>query len=152
MKASVFIQTALIDQMQQIADLGLWFHLAKLIPSGVEVLARVNYAAEWDALSGAFSPTSSLVPKLYSELFPGSYKKYPTSKDFYSDTCIWMAYGESERHKYLILPITDPQDSSEAFIFVHQWFEDFKAACRQVLEKIESGKLQDIEVLAQKEI
>lgn len=43
MKASVFIKVALIDQMQQIADFGLWYHLAKLIPPGVEVLARVVY-------------------------------------------------------------------------------------------------------------
>lgn len=43
MKASEFIKVALLDQMQQIADLGLWFHLAKLLPSGVELIGIVAY-------------------------------------------------------------------------------------------------------------
>lgn len=146
MKASVFIKTALIDQMQQIADLGLWFHLAKLIPSGVEVLARVTYAGPPFMYGGnVFLPEKieNVVARFYADHAPEYSFKYTTSKEFFSinpTTFLTSDEQDAEQHLQVI-------GTGESVIYVPQWFEDFKCWCGLVLGKIEAGELEDIEVL-----
>ena len=143
MKASVFIKVALIDQMQQIADLGLWYHLAKLLPSGFDVLARVCNESTQD---------------FYHNHLP-KYHHFPTSKDFFSELVgansdkmfIWLMSEEksAERHLQIIerdKAVTSHYPPTQMFIHVPQWFDDFKVACQTVLAKVEAGELDDIEI------
>lgn len=146
MKASVFIKTALIDQMQQIADLGLWFHLAKLIPSGVELLARVRYAGPPHMYEGnIFLPLTieKVVEGFYREYAPEYVGKYSHSKEFFSvnPTCYLVSDQQgAENH------LNYSQDG-KFVVYVPQWFEDFKSWCEIILEKIEAGEIENIEVL-----
>lgn len=146
MKASQFIEVALIDQMQQIADLGLWYHIAKLIPSGMELLARVVYMGPDDGM--VFGPLrlEDIVDKFYKEYLP-QYPIMPKSKKFFSIySQIWLT--SDERHKGLNLQeAVESGALTKYYLHVPQWFEDFKTACQTVLGKIASGELQDIEVL-----
>ena len=165
MKASVFIQTALIDQMQQIADLGLWFHLAKLIPSGVDMLTRVterneNGGRTWGEHNPMGLALTDPVPvwEFYKKFFPPGYHErsvYSSGSNFFavSPNGRWLTSAPEDAGKHL-QPIGEKEEWRVQSCYVHvpQWFEDFKTACRQVLAKIESGELQDIEVLAQKEV
>lgn len=146
MKASIFIKTSLVDQMQQIADLGLWFHLAKLIPSGVEVLARVRYAGPPFMYDGnVFLPETieRVVGEFYKEFAPRYNGLYPTSKDFFSvrPNC-FLTSDPSDAEKHI-----SRDENGMVFIHVPQWFYDFKSWCEIILEKIEAGNLEDIEVL-----
>lgn len=145
MKATTFIKTALIDQMQQIAGLGLWFHLAKLIPSGVEVLARVTQQHLLSA-DGVFPWPDSLstaVARFYSDYAPDYAGKYTTSKEFFSiNPKVVLVSDQQGAEHHLGHTIT-----GEGVIYVPQWFEDFKGWCEIVLAKIEAGELEDIEVL-----
>lgn len=143
MKASEFIKVALIDQMQQIADLGLWFHVSRMLPAGVELLARVNYLGEDDGM--AFGPfrMEDWVKKFYAEVFPGKYSAYPDSASFFSKyPKIWLTSKSEEQEAHLTTT-----ETGKTFVHVPAWFEDFKSACRIVLYKIEAGELEDIEVL-----
>ncbi len=145
MKASTFIKTALIDQMQQIADLGLWFHLAKLMPSGIEVLARVRYAGPPYMYEGnVFLPETieRVVGEFYKEFFQG-YPQNAVSKEFFSvNPKVWLVSDQQGAENHLGKTTT-----GEGVIYVPQWFEDFKIACEKVLTMIEAGELEDIEVL-----
>lgn len=156
MKASVFIKTALIDQMQQIADLGLWFHLAKLIPSGVDVLARVWYNGKSAFMQDGliFLPESieRFIARFYSDVFPGNYHQFPTSTNFFSVAGgVWLTSEPEYAEKHLqFVPcrvVTSVPLPQEIYIHVPQWFDDFKTACRMVLDEIAAGNLEDIEVL-----
>lgn len=157
MKASIFIKTALIDQMQQIADLGLWYHISKLLPSGVEVLARVRYAGKdvfLDAVNMPFSVPSSgvidnqekslqLVRKFYKEFAQEYAGKYPTSMEFFSiNPNAWLVSDQQGAENHLGTTV-----DGKPVIYVPQWFEDFKGWCGVVISKIEAGELEDIEVL-----
>jgi hypothetical protein len=145
MKASIFIKVALIDQMQQIADLGLWFHLAKLIPSGVEVLAMVSQQKSLSE-DGEFAwpdSISSAVSRFYSEFAPEYSGKYSASKEFFSvNPKAWLVSDQQGADHHL-----KNTPTGEGVIYVPQWFEDFKGWCTLVLNRIESGELKDIEVL-----
>jgi len=165
MNASTFIKVALLEQMQQIADLGLWFHLAKLLPSGVEVLARVSFFSRinWNPGLYQIMPIPESVRLFYAETMP-EYHHYPTSKDFYSQfdifvetPFVWLLSDDDDRglHLTVIEPSAEvvstlPQ-RRQVYIHVPQWFADFKASCKSVLDKIESGELKDIEVFPQKD-
>lgn len=143
MKASVFIKTALIDQMQQIADLGLWFHLAKLIPSGVEVLARVWYLNDDDGMVFLPDRIEDFVKRFYKEVIPGEYSIFPQDSAFFSRyPRIYLTsapeYAEKHRQSFGVV---------KTHIHVPQWFDDFKSACQIVLDEIAAGNLEDIEVL-----
>lgn len=146
MKASTFIKVALIDQMQQIADLGLWFHVSRLIPPGVELLARVFYAGPPFNYDGnVFLPETieRMVKVFYEQNFPDGYEKYPDSSGFFNIyPKIWLTSDAEDAGRHNTSDIR-----GNVFIHVPQWFEDFKAACQTVLDKIESGELEDIEVL-----
>lgn len=146
MNASTFIKVALLEQMQQIADLGLWYHLSRLIPPGVELLGRVNFAGAPFMYDGnIFLPETieRVVEKTYRDLFPADYKFYPTGKEFFNIyPQILLTSHESEAHLHLT---TD--EAGMKFVHVPQWFADFKAACKIVLDETESGELEDIEVL-----
>lgn len=146
MKASVFIKTAMIDQMQQIADLGLWFHLSRLLPSGVELLARVRYAgAPYNYDGNVFLPETleRMVKLFYKEFFPEKYTFSPTQKEFFNIyPQLFLTSNESEAHLHLT------QDEKEIkYIHVPAWFADFKIACQIVLGEIKAGRIEDIEVL-----
>lgn len=145
MNASTFIKVALLDQMQQIADLGLWFHLSRLLPSGVEVLGRVRFAGPPFMYDGCiFLPETieRVIEKTYHALFP-NYQFYPSEKDFFNiHPQLFLTSNESEASLHLT---TD--EKGMKFIHVPTWFADFKAACRIVLDDIEGGAIQDIEVL-----
>lgn len=162
MNASTFIKVALIDQMQQIADLGLWFHLAKLLPSGVEVLARVTYCGEhWWKEAYHVGPGGALfmaVQKFYQNTLP-EYRHFPNSKEFYSKMVvnssvmfIWLTNEDSEAERHLQIierdahVVTSHYPPPQIFIHVPQWFADFKAACKIVLDGIEKGEFQDVEI------
>ena len=144
MKASVFIKVALIDQMQQIADLGLWYNLAKLIPSGVELLARVAYLSNDDGIVFLPFRIEDVVKRFYTEYLP-QYPVFPDSKGFFSrNPQIWLTSADFDKEKHLQaiqygIRVTH-------YIHVPQWFDDFKTACGAVLDKIESGELEYIEV------
>lgn len=144
MKASTFIKVALIEQMQQIADLGLWFHLSRLIPSGVELLARVKYeGAPYNYDGMVFLPETieRMVSVFYGENFPKGYVKFPTQKEFFSIyPQIWLTSDVSHAKMHLT-------ENKGFFIHVPTWFADFKAACEIVLSEIENGTIKDIEVL-----
>jgi len=146
MKASVFIKTALIDQMQQIADLGLWFHLAKLIPPSVELLARVANPEKRFVDDGLiFLPTriEDIVNDFYKAYFPAQYATdgYPTGTGFFTmHPKIWLCDADENQH-------FQKDEIGRVFIHVPTWFADFKAACQTVLNEIEIGKIKDIEVL-----
>jgi len=169
MKASIFIKTALIDQMQIIADAGLWFHLAKLIPSGVEVLARVRYASKHvygevesnnsAGYVGIYSNgvieyplyVSDYVNKLYEELFPIKYRELgaaSVSKEFFSvKPLVWLTSSDGGEKTHLqVIGEPEPMRAQSFYIHVPIWFEDFKTACKAVLAKIESGEVSDIDV------
>ena len=153
MKASIFIKVALIDQMQQIADLGLWFHLAKLIPSGVELLERVWCAGVSFNYDGhIFLPETieRMVSQFYAQHFPDGYEKgYPTGTGFFNIyPKIWLTSEPSGADKHL-QPVGEKKEwqAQPYCIHVPQWFEDFKNAAGNILAEIESGKLEDIEVL-----
>ncbi len=168
MNASTFIKVALLDQMQQIADLGLWYHVAKLLPSGFEVLARVTYCGEqwWkdEWRVGEEFALSLAVQKFYRNTLP-EYHHYPTSKDFYSagpianstKMFVWLTSEDGDADKHLELIARDESVVSshypppQVFIHVPQWFDDFKAACKIVLDEIESGELQDIQIFSTKD-
>lgn len=146
MKATTFIRTALIDQMQQIAGLGLWFHLAKLIPSGVEVLARVRYAGPPFMYGGnVFLPETieRIVGEFYKEFAPDYAGKYTTSKEFFSINPKVFLVSDQQGAEYHLKNVP----TGEGVIYVPQWFEDFKGWCETILSKIEAGELEDIEVL-----
>lgn len=146
MKASTFINVALLEQMQQIADLGLWFHLSRLIPSGVELLGRVNFAGAPFMYDGnIFLPETidRVVEKTYNDLFPPDYKFYPNGKGFFNIyPQIFLTSNENEAHRHLTV-----DEIGIKYVHVPQWFADFKIACKIVLEEIESGDVEDIEVL-----
>lgn len=150
MKASVFIRTALIDQMQQIADLGLWFHLAKLIPSGVEVLARVRYAGTQIHDDGYITLPNTIdrmVGEFYKEFAPIYASNYPKSKDFFCiHPTVLLTSDPSDAEKHLT-----KNEKGQVFIHVPQWFETFKVFCEVILFRIEGNvtgfNLEDIEVL-----
>jgi len=160
MKASEFIKVALIDQMQQIADLGLWFHLAKLIPQGVELLARVKYLNDSDGyLLTEHNPESTSITDhfqtsdFYEEYFPKGYYEigvHFASNNFFS--------GMKTRHWLTSMPedaISHLQPYGEKvqwgaqpyYLHVPQWFEDFKTAAKDIYVMIMMGQLKDIEVL-----
>lgn len=150
MKASTFIKTALITQMQQIADLGLWFHLAKLIPSGVEVLARVRLPIDTSKGYGTgdryILPSAVpgfIVDDFYAEYAPEYSGKYSISKEFFSlNQKTWLVSDQQGAEYHL-----KNAPTGESVIYVPQWWEDFKGWCDVILSKIESGDLEDIEVL-----
>lgn len=146
MKASVFIKIALLEQMQQIADLGLWFHLSRLIPSGVELLGRVRFeGAPFMYEGNVFLPGTieRVVKKVYFSLFPPEYKFYPEGKDFFSVyPQVFLTSHEDEAHRHLTV-----DENGVKYVHVPQWFSDFKAACKIVLDEIERGAIKDIEVL-----
>mgnify|MGYP005609492749 CR=1 FL=1 len=146
MKATTFIKIALIDQMQQIADLGLWYHLAKLLPSGVEVLARVRYAGPPYMYDGnVFLPEKieNVVGEFYKEFAPEYAGKHPTSKEFFSiNPNAWLVSDQQGAENHLGTTV-----DGKPVIYVPQWFEDFKGWCGVVISKIEAGDLEDIEVL-----
>ena len=148
MKASVFIKVALIDQMQQIADLGLWFHVAKLIPPGVELLARVFYAGPpFNCDGNVFLPETieRMVKVFYDQNFPDGYDKYPEGSDFFSIyPQIWLTSDAKDAGKHNTSDIR-----GNVLIHVPQWFDDFKNACGIVLYEIEKGRIHDIDVLRQ---
>lgn len=159
MKASTFIKVALIDQMQQIADLGLWFHLAKLIPSGAELLARVTERNEnggrlWyeGNAEGLSIPDNVPTWDFYKKYFPAGYYErdiYMAGSSFFSVVPkLWLTSDPSDADKHL-QPIGEKKKwrVQPCFIHVPQWFEDFKNACGIVLLEIEGGKIEDIEVL-----
>lgn len=147
MKASDFIKVALIDQMQQIADLGLWFHLSRLIPPGVELLGIVVYGMD----GGDYSDQdylNRLARAIYGDFFPEVYNFYPTNKTFYSpspDLFLTSDDGELNNHEFTPRPRID--ENGNKIIYVPQWFEDFKYACKAVLIEIQNGKIEDVEVL-----
>jgi hypothetical protein len=146
MKASTFIKTALIDQIQQIADLGLWYHISKLLPSGVEVLARVRYAGPPYMYDGnVFLPEKieNVVGEFYKEFAPEYAGKYSTSKEFFStNPNAWLVSDQQGAENHLGTTV-----DGKPVIYVPQWFEDFKGWCGVVISKIEAGELDDIEVL-----
>ena len=164
MKASVFIKVALVDQMQQIADLGLWFHLSRLIPPGVEVLARVWYKNEDYGVVFLPDRIEDLVGEFYKEVMPGGYCVYPDGQSFFNVfPKVWLTHlPEMAEFHLKEIPYSVPKPVNELagapycspkYFYVHipQWFADFKSACKIVLDKIEAGELQDIEVLKIKE-
>lgn len=144
MKASTFIKVALIDQMQQIADLGLWFHLSRLLPSGVELLGAVAYGMDIEETQANDSEYFSRLAKhIYGDFFPIAYPFYPNKKEFFSvSPTLFLTSNESEAYLHLT-------EDEKGFKYVHvpAWFQDFKAACQFVLKEIEAGKIEDIEVL-----
>jgi len=146
MKSSVFIKVALIDQMQQIADLGLWFHLSRLIPSGVEVLARVANPGNRMVDEGEiFLPTriEDIVADTYKAYFPGKYalEGYPTETGFFSiRPMVFLCDADKDMH-------FEKDETGRVFIHVPTWFSNFTNACYLVLIDIEAGKIKDIEVL-----
>jgi len=146
MKASEFIKCALIDQMQQIADLGLWFHLSRLIPSGVEVLARVANPGNGMVDEGhIFLPTriEDIVADTYKAYFPGKYalEGYPTETGFFSiHPKVWLCDADEDMH-------FEKDEIGRISIHVPTWFSDFKNAAYSVIYDINTGKLKDIEVL-----
>lgn len=140
MKASTFIKVALVDQMQQIADLGLWFHVAKLIPAGVEALGVVVYGMGDDFEEEYLG---RLARSIYGDFFPLEYVSngYPTGKGFFStQPKIWLCHEDETSH-------FKKDEEGRVFIHVPTWFADFKNACNQVLKEIENGKIEDVEVL-----
>lgn len=145
MKASIFIKTALVDQMQVIADAGLWFHLAKLIPSGVEVLARAWVAGNWPNYDGhIFLPdtVSTVTKRFYAEFLPEYVGKYPETASFYSSPNVTRALCDGDEYRDRHLQEVD----GVTIIHVPLWFADFKTVCAIILAKIESGELGDIDV------
>lgn len=146
MNASTFIKVALIDQMQQIADLGLWFHLSRLMPAGVDVLGRVYFAGAPFMYDGnIFLPLreEDVWEKTYKTLFPKGYEFYPTRQRFFSIyPNMFLTSAENEAHLHLT-----KDEKGVMFIHVPTWFSDFKAACTMVLAEIECGTIEDIEVL-----
>ena len=145
MKASIFIRAALIDQMQQIADLSLWYHVSRLLPSGVEVLARVSQQGVLSKSMDFAWPDSlsSAVARFYEEFAPEYAGKYPTSKEFFSvKPNAWLVSDQRGADNHLGTTV-----DGKPVIYVPQWFEDFKAWCEVVISKIEVGELEDIEVL-----
>lgn len=161
MKASTFIKVALLDQMQQIADLGLWFHVAKLLPSGVEVLARV---AERNENSGFLwsekNPENLAIPdyivsitaEFYGKFFPPEYRdraiQHGGAGMFSAIPRIWLVSDTEGAEKHLrLIGEKEHMVQQPCYLHVPTWFADFKKACQIVLDEIESGKIQDIEVL-----
>jgi len=146
MKASTFIKVALLEQMQQIADLGLWFHLSRLIPSGVELLGRVRMAGPHFMYEGSvFLPETieRVVKKTYYALFPPGYSFCPTQKEFFNIyPQIFLTSSDEEAHRHLTV-----DEKGIKYVHVPTWFADFKKAATVVLEEIESGAIEDIEVL-----
>lgn len=146
MKASEFIKVALIDQMQQIADFGLWFHLSRLIPPGVELLARVANPGRRMVDEGfIYLPDriEDMVADTYKAYFPGKYalEGYPTETGFFSiHPKIWLCHDDESQH-------FQKDEIGRVFIHVPAWFSNFKNACYLILDEIESGKIKDIEVL-----
>ena len=153
MNASTFIKVALIDQMQQIADLGLWYHVAKLIPSGVELLARVverneNDGFTWGERNHENLAISDYVPigTFCEKYFPPDYYKHSACHGAVSFFSVsgrrWLTSDPDHAEKHLT-------EDADGFRFIHvpTWFADFKAACETVLKEIDSGKIKDIEVL-----
>lgn len=136
MKATTFIKTALIHQMQQIADLGLWYHISKLLPSGVEVLARVRHNDPLDNIE-------RVVDAFYKEYAPEYAGNYPTSKEFFApNPNTWLVSDQQGADNHLCKAV-----DGKPVIYVPQWFYDFKGWCEVVVSKIEAGELEDIEVL-----
>lgn len=125
--------------MQQIADLGLWYHMATLISKGINTLSRIAVPElEPDAFS--LVQTSVERSKWVKSAFP-QYEKLPQVGSS------WKS-GDSPEFWYL----SDPQDASKNattsndggyFIHIPTWFEHYKAACQTVLDKINSGEIED---------
>lgn len=139
MKASVFIKVALIDQMQLIADLGLWYHMATLISKGVNTLSRIAVPElEPDALS--LVQTSFERSEWVKRAFP-QYEKLPQ---------VGAAWQSGDKPEFWYL--SDPQDADKNtttasdggyFIHIPTWFEQYKQVCQTVLDKITSGEIED---------
>lgn len=146
MNASTFIKVALLDQMQQIADLGLWYHLSRLIPSGVEVLGRVRMAGPPFMYEGnVFLPETieCVVEKTYYALFPPGYNFWPTQKEFFNIyPQIFLTSSDEEAGNHLKI-----DENGIKYVHVPTWFADFKKAATVILDEIESGAIEDIEVL-----
>lgn len=129
MKASQFIQVAMIDQMQQIADLGLWYHLVTLLGKGANTLLHVvgnNVLIHWG-------------------LFGNKYNKFPGPG---------IRWEYAEKPEFLFC--SDPDDATlnatfsetgSYYIHVPTFFEDFKTACKEVLRRIDAGEIEDIEIV-----
>lgn len=151
MKASTFIKVAILAQMQEIANLGLWFHLGKLIPSAVELLAHVTQQNRVSN-DGEFFPwpdsISTAVARFYDEYAPEYSGKYTTSKEFFlANPTIFLASDEEDLKHHLC-----QIDTGEWVVYVPQLFEDLKAWCLVVLSKIEGGEINDMVVLKIREI
>lgn len=135
MKASIFIKAALIDQMQIIADAGLWFHLAKLIPPGVEVLAKAKYGQK------KIENIPHLIDRFYRDVAPEYLFKVPTGSKFICDKAE-KALCDGEEYLDFHLKEID----GVAFVHVPTWFNDFKGWCENVLVVINENDLLDIDV------
>lgn len=145
MKASQFIKVALMDQMQQIANLELWFHVAKLLPAGIETLARVRYSGYPNIENGSvFLPLKieDVVTRFYDEFAPEYSGKYPISHSFFSGrvTC-FLTSSPEDAEKHLTLT-----KNEKPIVYVPKWLDDFKQWCNAVLGMIEREEIEDIEV------
>jgi hypothetical protein len=117
-----------------------------MIPSGVELLGIVVYGIDDDYSDQDY--LNRLARAIYGDFFPALYDFYPTNKMFYSPSPdVFITSDESELKKHKFFPRPRIDEDGNKIIYVPQWFEDFKYACKAVLNEIENGKIEDIEVL-----
>jgi hypothetical protein len=130
MKRSQFIQVALIDQMQQIADLGLWYHLATLLSKGVGTLSEIQEDAHPPHHRDSVMPTYKKIPPV------GKSWRYQETPEFL------FCSNPDDAH-------LDATFSEEGAYYIHvpTFFEHFKNACKIIIESIEAGEIEDSEII-----
>lgn len=139
MKASVFIKVALMDQMRQIADLGLWFHVYHLLGKGVKTLGDVAVLRDPDKAE-----------YIRSVLLDGKYAWLPSAESgsFVSGPTpqVWLYSEPEDAEKNATF-----DEQGIYGIHVPTLFSDFLFAAQKVLDMIESGEITDIDALPPKE-
>lgn len=141
MKASQFIQVAMIDQMQQIADLGLWWHLSKMIGMGINSLSvlfvvLINNNENNDS---------------YDYFMPGYNKELLnilTGSTIYIHGSFGGAQPEivfSHRRKKHCThgARCERMPGKPFFIHVPTLLHDYIDCCKYVIQKIEKGEIPD---------
>lgn len=115
----------------------------------VEILARVKYCKThwWQAWGTPDGLIHYAVQKFYVSTLP-EYHHYPVKKEFYSEMSdeqifVWLTSEDADAEKHLQI-IEKESSPMQIYIHVPQWFSDFKAACKMVLDEIESGNIEDI--------
>jgi hypothetical protein len=147
MKASVFIKVALIDQMQQIADLGLWFHLTTLMARGINTLVEIERKPRIVAMINM--DLADWRPAAKRKMFP-QYEVLPTTADH------WQTVKNLESGPHTLY-YSDPSEAHknatwerEGVYNIHMptLFEDFKEAARKVVTALESGEIPDNDMVS----